>query len=77
MKPADQQSDEFAEMGSAVRTRFMDYETKVNCAIQDSRMMAVSTYLARAAALHREQTNGCFSKCAARSLEDHSSQVTT
>jgi hypothetical protein len=32
--------------------RFMEYETKVNCAIQDSRMMAVCTYPARAAALH-------------------------
>jgi hypothetical protein len=32
--------------------RFMDYETKVNCAIQDSRMMAVCTYPAQAAALH-------------------------
>jgi len=36
-------------------TRFMDYETKVNCAIQDSRMMAVCTYPARAAALHRSR----------------------
>jgi hypothetical protein len=35
--------------------RFMDYETKVNCAIQDSRMMAVCTYPARAAALHRSR----------------------
>jgi hypothetical protein len=34
-------------------SRFMDYETKVHCAIQDSRMMAVCTYPARAAALHR------------------------
>ena len=33
-------------------SRFMDYETKVNCAIQDSRMMAVCTYPAHAAALH-------------------------
>ena len=33
-------------------SRFMDYETKVHCAIQDSRMMAVCTYPARAAALH-------------------------
>jgi hypothetical protein len=33
--------------------RFMDYETKVNCAIQDSRMMAVCTYPAQSAALHR------------------------
>jgi hypothetical protein len=32
--------------------QFMEYETKVNCAIQDSRMMAVCTYPARAAALH-------------------------
>jgi hypothetical protein len=31
---------------------FMDYETKVHCAIQASRMMAVCTYPARAAALH-------------------------
>jgi len=36
-------------------SRFMDYETKVNCAIQDSRMMAVCTYPARAAALHRSR----------------------
>ncbi|MGA7219623.1 MAG: MEDS domain-containing protein [Candidatus Sulfotelmatobacter sp.] len=34
-------------------SRFMDYETKVNCAIQASRMMAVCTYPARAASLHR------------------------
>ena len=34
-------------------SRFMDYETKVHCAIQGSRMMAVCTYPARAAALHR------------------------
>jgi hypothetical protein len=34
-------------------SRFMDYETQVNCAIQDSRMMAVCTYPARSAALHR------------------------
>jgi hypothetical protein len=34
-------------------SRFMDYETKVNCAIQDSRIMAVCTYPARAASLHR------------------------
>jgi len=33
-------------------SRFMEYETKVHCAIQDSRMMAVCTYPARAAALH-------------------------
>jgi hypothetical protein len=33
-------------------SRFMDYETKVHCAIQDSRMMAVCTYPAQAAALH-------------------------
>ncbi len=32
--------------------RFMDYESKVNCAIQDSRMMAVCTYPTRALALH-------------------------
>lgn len=31
---------------------FMDYETKVHCAILGSRMMAVCTYPARAAALH-------------------------
>jgi uncharacterized Fe-S cluster protein YjdI len=33
-------------------SRFMDYETKVHCAIQDSRMMAVCAYPAQAAALH-------------------------
>jgi MEDS: MEthanogen/methylotroph, DcmR Sensory domain len=33
-------------------SRFMDYETKVHCAIQDSRIMAVCTYPAKAAALH-------------------------
>lgn len=33
-------------------SRFMEYETKVHCAIQDSRMMAVCTYPARAASLH-------------------------
>lgn len=33
-------------------SRFMEYESKVHCAIQDSRMMAVCTYPARAAALH-------------------------
>jgi hypothetical protein len=33
-------------------SRFMDYETKVHCAIQDSRIMAVCTYPAQAAALH-------------------------
>jgi hypothetical protein len=33
--------------------RFMDYETKVNCAIQGSRMMAVCTYPYRAASLCR------------------------
>jgi hypothetical protein len=33
-------------------SRFMDYEAKVHCAIQDSRMMAVCTYPARAAGLH-------------------------
>ena len=33
-------------------SRFMDYETKVNCAIQNSRIMAVCTYPAQAAALH-------------------------
>jgi len=36
-------------------SRFMDYETKVNCAIQASCMMAVCTYPARAAALHRSR----------------------
>jgi hypothetical protein len=34
-------------------SRFMDYETKVHCAIEASRMMAVCTYPARAVALHR------------------------
>jgi hypothetical protein len=33
-------------------SRFMEYETKVNCAIQNSRMMAVCTYPAQAASLH-------------------------
>lgn len=32
-------------------SRFMDYETKVNCAIQNSRIMAVCTYPAGAATL--------------------------
>ena len=32
--------------------QFMAYETQVHCAIQDSRMMAVCTYPARAASLH-------------------------
>ena len=32
-------------------TRFMDYETKVNLAIQNSRIMAVCTYPAQAAAI--------------------------
>ena len=36
-------------------SRFMNYESKVHCAIQDSRMMAVCTYPARAAALHRSR----------------------
>jgi hypothetical protein len=36
-------------------SRFMDYETKAHCAIQDSRIMAVCTYPARAAALHRSR----------------------
>lgn len=36
-------------------SRFMDYETKVHCAIQDSRIMAVCTYPAQAAALHRSR----------------------
>ncbi len=34
-------------------SRFMDYETKVNCAIQNSRIMAVCTYPAQAASLCR------------------------
>ena len=34
-------------------SRFMDYETKVNLAIQDARIMAVCTYPAQAAALCR------------------------
>ena len=34
-------------------SRFMDYETKVNLAIQNSRIMAVCTYPAQAAALCR------------------------
>jgi hypothetical protein len=77
VKPADELSEQFAEMGSTVRAkgfaglrasgsvswvnneesmaRFMDYETKVHCAIQGSRMMAVCTYPARAAALHRSR----------------------
>jgi hypothetical protein len=37
----------------ASMSRFMDYETKVHCAIQASRIMAVCTYPARAAALSR------------------------
>jgi hypothetical protein len=75
VKAPGQLSDQFAEMGSAMRakgfaglrasgsvswinneesmSRFMDYETKVNCAIQNSRIMAVCTYPAKAAALHR------------------------
>jgi hypothetical protein len=36
-------------------SRFMDYETKVHCAIQNSRMMAVCTYPARAASLQRSR----------------------
>jgi hypothetical protein len=77
VKPADQLSDQFAELGSTVTakgfrglrasgsvswinneesmSRFMDYETKVNCAIQDSRIMAVCTYPAQAAALQRSR----------------------
>jgi hypothetical protein len=77
VKPAEQLSDQFAEMGSMARTkgfrglrasgsvswinneesmsRFMDYETKVHCAIQGSRMMAVCTYPARAATLNRSR----------------------
>ena len=35
--------------------QFMDYETKVHCAIQDSRMMAVCTYPAKSAHLHRSR----------------------
>jgi hypothetical protein len=34
-------------------SRFMDYETKVNCAIQNSRIMAVCTYPAGSASLCR------------------------
>ena len=34
----------------------MDYETKVNIAIQNARIMAVSTYPARAAALVRAES---------------------
>lgn len=34
-------------------SRFMDYETKVNLAIQNSSMMAVCTYPAQAVAMHR------------------------
>jgi len=34
-------------------SRFMDYETKVNCAIQNSKIMAVCTYPAQAAAFGR------------------------
>lgn len=33
-------------------SRFMNYETKVHCAIQNSRMMAVCTYPAQSAELH-------------------------
>ena len=33
-------------------SQFMEYETKVHCAIQASRMMAVCTYPARATKLH-------------------------
>jgi hypothetical protein len=36
-------------------SRFMDYQTKVHCAIHDSRMMDVCTYSPRAAALHRSR----------------------
>jgi two-component system, sensor histidine kinase PdtaS len=75
VKPPDQLSGQFADMGSTMRAkgfaglrasgsvswinneesmaRFMDYETKVNCAIQNSRIMAVCTYPARSASLHR------------------------
>jgi hypothetical protein len=34
-------------------SQFMDYESKVNCAIQDARIMAVCTYPARSAGLPR------------------------
>ena len=34
-------------------SRFVDYETKVNLAIQDARIMAVCTYPAESAGLHR------------------------
>jgi hypothetical protein len=75
VKPADQLSDQFTQMGSTVKakgfaglrasgsvswgsdeesmSRFMDYETKVNCAIQNTRITAVCTYQAQAAALCR------------------------
>jgi len=75
VKPSDQLSDQFAQLGSTVKakgfaglrasgsvswikneesmSRFMDYETKVNCAIQNSRIMAVCTYPAGAATLCR------------------------
>jgi hypothetical protein len=75
VKPAEQLSEQFAAMGSAVDAngftglrasgsvswikdeanmgRFMEYETKVNCAIQQSRIMAVCTYPAHAASLCR------------------------
>lgn len=36
-------------------SRFMNYETKVHCAIQGSRMTAVCTYPARTAALDRSR----------------------
>ena len=71
VKPADELSEQFAAMGSAMTdkgfaglrasgsvswvndadgmVRFMDYETKVNLAIQNSRIMAVCTYPAQAA----------------------------
>ena len=39
--------------GEENMSRFMDYETKVNLAIQNARIMAVCTYPARAAALCR------------------------
>jgi hypothetical protein len=75
VKPPDQLSDQFVDMGSTMKakgfaglrasgsvswvdneesmSRFMDYETKVNCAIQNSSIMAVCTYPAHAATFGR------------------------
>jgi hypothetical protein len=36
-------------------SQFMDYETRVHCAVQNSSIMAVCTYPARAAALNRSR----------------------